>query len=58
MGNFQVCANLEVNNDYQELRKNGDDALTSIFSSQKKMQEDVYGYNFDELRTSIGKLKK
>lgn len=56
--NFQQCAHLEVNNNYQELRAKGEDALSLIFNMQKSIQEDVYGYNFDDIRSSIGELKK
>jgi hypothetical protein len=56
--NFQECAHLEVDNTYQELRKNGGDALALIFNMQKSIQEDVYGYNFDDIQSSIGKLKE
>lgn len=56
--NFQECAHLEVDNTYETLRANGGDALALIFNMQKSIQEDVYGYDFDELRSSIGKLKE
>jgi len=56
--NFQQCAQLKVENNYQELRANGGDALSLIFNMQKSLQEDVYGHNFDNIRSSIGELKK
>jgi hypothetical protein len=56
--NFQVCADLEINNNYEELRKQGGDALELIFNMQKSIQEDVYGYNWDELRETIGTMKQ
>jgi hypothetical protein len=56
--NFQECADLEVNNDYQNLREGGGDALQLIYGMQKSIQEEVYGYNFEEIRSSIGKLKE
>lgn len=56
--NFQVCANLEVDNNYEDLRSRGEDALALIFNMQKTIQEDVYGYDFDKLRESIGSLKE
>lgn len=55
--NFQECAHLEVNNDYSELRKDGKDALELIFNMQKGIQEDVYGYDFNDIQSSIKKLK-
>lgn len=55
--NFQQCAQLEVEDKYAELRQNGDDALALIFNMQKSIQEGVYGYNFDEIRSTIGSLK-
>lgn len=55
--NFQQCAQLEVNNEYSDLRKEGKDALELIFNMQKSIQEDVYGYDFDDIKSSIRKLK-
>lgn len=55
--NFQQCAQLEVNNNYQELRESGGDSLALLYNMQKSIQEDVYGYNFEEIKSSIGKLK-
>jgi hypothetical protein len=55
--NFQECADLEVNNDYQDLRNNGEDALALIYNMQKSIQEQVYGYNFEEIQSTIGNLK-
>ena len=49
--NFQQCAQLEVNNDYQDLRENGEDALALIYNMQKSIQEQVYGYNFEEIQS-------
>lgn len=57
MTNFQECAHLNVDNDYQQLREKGEDALALIFNMQKSIQEDVYGYNFEEIQSSIRKLK-
>lgn len=56
--NFQQCAHLGVNNDYQDLREKGNDALELIYNMQKSIQEEVYGYNFEEIQSSIGKLKE
>lgn len=56
--NFQQCAHLEVNDEYSKLRKNGEDALNLIFSMQKNIQEKVYGYDFNDIQSSIKKLKE
>lgn len=56
--NFQQCAQLDLNDEYSELVKNGKDGLAFLYNMQKTIQEDVYGYNFDEIRSSIGNLKK
>lgn len=56
--NFQQCAHLEVTNEYSKLRENGDDALNLIFNMQKSIQENVYGYDFNEIRSSIKNLKQ
>jgi hypothetical protein len=56
--NLQECAQLEVGNEYQELINGGMDSLSVIFNMQKSIQEDVYGYDFDKIRESIGELKK
>lgn len=58
VSNFQQCSQLEVHNNYQDLRGRGEDALALIFNMQKSIQEDVYGYDFEEIRSSIGNLKK
>lgn len=56
--NFQQCAHLEVNNDFKELKEKGQDTLETIFNMQKSIQEKVYGYDFDKIRSTIGELKK
>lgn len=58
MKNLQQCAHLEINSNYQELRSKGEDALNLIYNMQKSIQEDVYGYNFTEIQSSIRKLKQ
>lgn len=55
--NFQECAHLETDDTYNKLREEGKCALTFIFETQKRMQEEVYGYNFDDVQSSIRKLK-
>lgn len=55
--NFQVCADLQINDKYSELRKDGGDALELIYNMQKSIQETVYGYDFEKLRETIGGLK-
>ena len=54
---FQVCADLNINDAYEQLRSTGGDALELIYTMQKTIQEDVYGYNFDDIRSSISNLK-
>lgn len=56
--NFQQCAHLSVDDEYSELIKNGKDALSFLFEMQKGIQENVYGYDFEEIRSSIRKLKQ
>ena len=56
--NFQICADLEIGNNYQELRNQGGDALDLIFNMQKNIQTDVYGYNWDKIRETIGSLRE
>lgn len=56
--NFQECSHLRVNDEYSKLRENGDDALSLIFNMQKKIQEDVYGYDFKHIQSSIKNLKE
>ncbi len=55
--NFQQCAGLTVEENYKKLRAEGGDALELIFNMQKSIQEEVYGYKWDEIRSNIGKLK-
>lgn len=56
--NFQQCSHLEIEKNYNEIVSNGNDALSVIYNMQKSIQEDVYGYDFDEIRSTIGNLKK
>ena len=56
--NFQECAHLEIKNEYNELVSKGQDTLSFLYNMQKTIQEDVYGYDFDKIRSSIGELKK
>lgn len=56
--NFQQCAHLEVRENYQELRNNGEDALALIYNMQKAIQTDVYGYDWEKIRSSIRSLKE
>ena len=56
--NFQQCSHLEIEKKYDEIVSNGNDALSVIYNMQKSIQEDVYGYDFDEIRSTIGNLKK
>lgn len=54
---FQVCADISIENKYAEIIKNGGDALSLVFEMQKNIQTDVYGYNWDEIRETVGSLK-
>jgi hypothetical protein len=56
--NFQQCSHLEINDEYSNLRSSGEDALSFIFDMQKNIQEKVYGYNFDSIKSSIRSLKE
>jgi hypothetical protein len=56
--NFQQCAQLEVHDEYSEIREKGEDSLAFLFNLQKGIQEEVYGHNFTEIRSSIRNLKK
>ena len=56
--NFQECSHLEVKNEYKELVSEGKDTLGFLYYMQKTIQEEVYGYDFDKIRSSIGELKK
>lgn len=58
MSKYQVCADLEIGNHYQETRKQGQDALELIFNMQKSIQEDVYNYNWEEIRKTVGSLRE
>jgi hypothetical protein len=55
--NFQQCSHLQINDDYSNLLKEGKDSLSVIFELQKDIQEKVYQYDFDDIRSSIRKLK-
>lgn len=56
--NFQVCADLTVEDKWSELRGEGKDSLELIWNMQKSIQEDVYGYDFNKIQSNIGELKK
>lgn len=56
--NFQECAGLEINDEFSNLVREGKDALSFLYNMQKSIQENVYGYNFDEIRSTIGSLKQ
>lgn len=55
---FQQCAHLQVNDEYTELKNKGEDALAFLFNMQKTIQEQVYGVNFEDIRSTVGKLKQ
>lgn len=55
--NFQVCSDLKIGDEYNDLREQGQDALALIYGMQKSIQETVYGYDFDKIRSTIGELK-
>ena len=55
--NFQQCAHLEILDKYSELRTEGRDALSEIFETQKEIQEQVYGHDFNKIRATIKELK-
>jgi len=56
--NFQQCSHLDIEKNYEKLISSGNDPLSVIYNMQKSIQEDVYGYDFDEIRSTIGNLKK
>ena len=41
------CAHLEV----EDVFSNSENTLSDLYNLQKDIQETVYGYNFDELRS-------
>ena len=53
--NFQECAHLEIKEEFKNASK---DTLGDLFNLQKTIQEDVYGYNFEEMRNDMSKLAK
>lgn len=55
--NFQQCAHLEIPDIHSEL--GNVDTLTNLMDLQKNIQEQVYGYNFEELQNGpLSELKK
>ena len=57
MSNFQECAKLKIEQEYDALRQRGEDALSYLFNIQKSLQEDLFGHNSEDLQSNIGKLK-
>lgn len=57
MADHNKCAHLEIPDEYSKVFSNGESTLENIFNLQKNIQEKVYGYDFDELRESLGKVK-
>ena len=51
--NFQECAHLEIEDHFSTSKNTLDDLLTM----QKNIQEQVYGYNFEQVRETLGSLK-
>jgi hypothetical protein len=49
------CSNLLIENKYKDA--NGD-TLGDLFNLQKNIQENIYGYNFDAIRATLGDLKE
>lgn len=47
------CRNLEIKEKYD----NSKECLSVLMNLQKSIQEDVYGYNFDEMRKRLGDVK-
>lgn len=47
MENFQQCSHLEIKDEYT----NSKNTLADLYNLQKDIQENVYGYNFQELQT-------
>lgn len=52
--NFQQCAQLEVENKFQHADR---DTLGSLMTLQKTLQEGLFGHNFNNIQSSIQKLK-
>ena len=44
------CSDLQIENLYEDHSKMGKEILHSIYSLQKEIQENVYGYNFETMR--------
>lgn len=51
--NFQQCAQLEIKDEYSK----STNTLADIFNLQKNIQETVYKYDFEKIRTNIRSLK-
>ena len=51
---YQKCADLEINDDYVTSK----DTLGDLFNLQQSIQENIYGYDFEKIRASLGSLKE
>lgn len=56
MADKNKCADLEITDDYSNLDSN-DDALAKLWTLQRDIQTNIYGYNFDAIRENLGALK-
>lgn len=56
--NFQECANLKVENEYDQLREKGEDALSYLYTIQKELQENLFGHDFKQIQSKIRLLKE
>lgn len=58
--NFQECANLKENDIFSEIKVGyeGIDSLSNLMKLQKDIQQNVYGYDFEQMREKIGSLKE
>jgi hypothetical protein len=54
--NYAVCASLPVEDKYLTLRKENKCGLTELWTLQKNIQENVYGYNMSDYQKDNSKL--
>jgi hypothetical protein len=52
--NFQECSHLEIEDHYSQ----STDTLNDLMMMQKSIQEDVYGYDFESMKETLGQLKQ
>jgi NTP pyrophosphatase (non-canonical NTP hydrolase) len=57
--NFQECSHLEIVSEFEKSKSNVErDTLGDLMNLQKTIQQDVYGYDFEEMQNNMKKMSE